>query len=70
MFLDGKSWLASRTIWGGVIATAAPIIGAALGVTITDADVQQTVTLATDGVAVIGGLLAIYGRVRATRVIR
>jgi lysozyme len=67
----GKPALASKAVWGGLIAVAAamlPIVGPALGL---DAAGQGHVleTLAALG-GVVGGLVAIWGRVAARTPIR
>lgn len=67
--MDSKSWLASKGVWGGIIAVAASIVGQLLGLTITEADVTQTVQHVSDLISAAGGLLAIYGRIKATKVI-
>lgn len=68
-----KPWFASITIWGAIIAIAAPPIGALLHTTIS-ADQQNTLAsllsqlganLQTLG-PVVGGIIAWIGRVRAT----
>lgn len=74
--MDGsKSWTGSAGVWGGVVAVAA---GGAnlLGYTISVADqaalassLNQMVTLVTSIVGIAGGIVAIYGRVKATKVI-
>jgi len=56
---DGKGILQSKTVWGSalaVLATLAQIAGY---------DIGDTNGLAEQVVAVIGGLLAIYGRITA-----
>jgi lysozyme len=68
---DGKPALASKAVWGGLIAVAAallPVVGPALGL---DAAGQGHVleTLAALG-GVVGGLVAIWGRFAARVPIR
>lgn len=70
-----KSWYASTTIWGGVVAAVAGMAGI-FGYSITPADqaalsdsIGQVVALVTSVSALGGGLLAIWGRVRASKVI-
>lgn len=58
--MDTKSALTSVTIWGAIISVLASIAKAA------GFDIGETDGLAESFVAVIGGLMAIYGRVRAT----
>ena len=64
-----KSWTESLGVWGGVIAMVVPAIGAALHMNITPGDVQSAIDLATQIIGGIGGLIAIYGRVTATKTI-
>jgi len=58
--MDTKSALTSVTIWGAVISILASVARAA------GFDVGDTNGLAESVVAVLGGLMAIYGRIRAT----
>jgi len=58
--MDTKSALTSVTIWGAIISVLASISKAA------GFDIGGTDGLAESVVAVIGGLMAIYGRFRAT----
>lgn len=65
--MDGiKQWYQSKAVWGGVIAIVASLVQL-MGYRISD-DLQgdladQAVTLA----GVVGGLVAIWGRIAATR---
>ena len=70
-----KAWYASTTIWGGVVAAVAGMAGI-FGYSITPADqaalsdsIGQVVALVTSVSALGGGLLAIWGRVRASKTI-
>jgi uncharacterized membrane protein len=59
-----KPWWQSKTVWGGLVAVGAGIAGL-FGL---DLDAQAQGALAEHGVAIasaIGGLLAVYGRVKA-----
>lgn len=63
---DVKPWYLSKSIWGGVLALLAGVFNLA------DSDVTQLTSLVdaaathmTALVSVAGGLLAIYGRVKA-----
>jgi hypothetical protein len=58
-----KPWWASRAIWGGLAAMVAGI-GMMLGIDINAAELTDA--LASLG-AVVGGLLAVGGRVAATK---
>ncbi len=62
-----KSWYQSTGVWGGIIAVAAPIIASIFHVTISSEDTLQIVNILTAAADLVGGALAIYGRVRATR---
>ncbi|MCB1377968.1 MAG: hypothetical protein KDK89_06330 [Alphaproteobacteria bacterium] len=63
---DVKSFFASKTIWGGFIALIASA-AAIWGYSITPADQAQIVELITGIGGIIGGVLAIYGRIVATK---
>ena len=61
-----KAWYMSRTVWGGLIAVAAPLVELA-GLSVS-ADMQAD--LADKAVALagaIGGIVAIWGRLSATK---
>lgn len=61
-----KSIWASTTVWGGIVALLAGIV-AIFGVTISEAD-QSILAEALLGISsAIGGIIAIWGRVRATK---
>ena len=67
--IDDKSWYASRTIWGGIVALGGALAGL-FGLTLGPAE-GETLTLAlTDAATAIGAVLAILGRLDATRTIR
>ena len=69
----GKWWAQSKTIWGAIItavATVAPLLGPVIGVdlpgeVVKDAG-EQTVNAVQAVVGLIGTLLTIYGRLKAT----
>lgn len=63
---DVKSVFASKTIWGGIIALVASV-AAIWGYAITPVDQAQIVELITGIGGIIGSVLAIYGRIVATR---
>ena len=65
-----KTALASKTVWGGIIAVSAGLLGM-LGYTI-DAAAQAEIAsdafnIYTAVVSVVGGVLAIYGRIKASK---
>lgn len=61
---ETKHWWASKAVWGGVLAILAGLLGY-FGYSVSAED-QETLalTLASIGSGV-GGVLAIYGRIRA-----
>lgn len=66
---ETKAWWQSRTVWAGLVALFAGVAGM-VGYVI-DSDMQESiVALATGIVSGIGGLLAIYGRIKASKQIK
>jgi len=65
MNLDFKCWYQSRTIWGALIALGSGI-AALYGYHITPQDQQTLIELLSGITTSIGGLIALYGRFRAT----
>jgi hypothetical protein len=63
---DVKSIFASKTVWGGLIAVAAALLGL-FGYTITPADQVAVVEAVAAIGSAVGGVLAIYGRIVATK---
>jgi len=67
--MDNKAWYTSKAVWGGLVAIGAAVAGG-FGVVI-DTDTQgQMADLIVVGVGAIGGLLAIYGRIKAEKPIK
>lgn len=62
-------WYQSQAIWGGIVATAAPVLGL-LGYALSPEDVQAAATALVAIASGIGGVLAIYGRLTTTRPIK
>jgi hypothetical protein len=63
---DVKTLTQSKTFWGAVIALVAAAFS--LGhYTLSDADAQQAVDLISGIASAVGGLVAIYGRVVASK---
>ena len=56
--VDKKPWYLSKAIWGGVTAVIATTTGIMI-------DPSLAIGLATNVIAVIGGLVSIWGRVVA-----
>ena len=63
---DFKSLLASKTFWGGVIALLAGVLGI-FGYTLSADDQQALIDLGVGIAASIGGVIAIWGRVKASK---
>lgn len=63
---EGKPWWQSRAVWGGLVAAFAGV-GAVFGLEVNEAEALEVAMAAS---AAFGGLLAVYGRVKATRPIR
>ncbi|QDP59291.1 MAG: hypothetical protein Tp136SUR676911_30 [Prokaryotic dsDNA virus sp.] len=63
---DSKKWYQSKSVWGGIVALLAVLLGA-FGYSITGDDQS----LLIDSLSIIGGavgsLVAIYGRVKASK---
>ena len=63
---DVKSWLASKTIWGAVIAVVSGVSGI-LGHNIAAPEQAVLVDSLTAIGTALGGILAVYGRVKAEK---
>lgn len=66
---DVKNWYQSKSIWGGIITVLAVLLGA-FGYTLTGDDQAALVEIVSAIVGAIGGLLAIYGRVKASKTVK
>lgn len=67
ILIEGKPWYASRGVWGGIVSAVAGVSTIALGVEWTDTDQSQLVELAMGLAPLVGGVVAIVGRVYAKR---
>lgn len=74
---DTKGWWQSMTIWGTLLTamtTVLPLLGVALGISITPElaeEIGQNVVLVIQGVGgLIGTLMALFGRARATALLQ
>ncbi|MBO6814636.1 MAG: hypothetical protein JJ891_07235 [Rhizobiaceae bacterium] len=67
--VDEKNWYESRTIWGALMAVTASFAGMA-GVTIDTMTQGELVEAIIQLVGGAGALLAVYGRLAATNIIR
>lgn len=61
-----KGMLSSKGVWGGIIVVLSALLGA-FGYTIGLEDQQALVDAVSQLGAMIGGVLAIYGRITATK---
>jgi hypothetical protein len=64
--LDVKPWYQSKTVWGALIAIAAPLLGRA-GLEVGGAEQAEIADALTTLACTVGGLLALYGRLTATK---
>ena len=65
---DEKKWFASKGVWGGIVAVLAGIL-ALFGFSVSPAEQANVVELASGLAASIGGAIAIWGRIVATKAI-
>ena len=63
---DVKSLMSSKTAWGAIIAILAGVAGI-FGYSIASPDQVEIVNIASSIASSLGGLIAIYGRVKATK---
>ena len=63
---DVKTFFGSKTIWGGIITFGAGV-AALLGYAVSDDDQTRIVELITGAVGVFGAVVAIYGRIVASK---
>jgi uncharacterized membrane protein len=66
---SSKSFFASSTVWGGLVALIAAVLGA-FGYGFAEADQAQAAEWITTIAGGLGGIVAIIGRVRASKRIR
>jgi hypothetical protein len=64
--LDVKPWYQSKTVWGALIAIASPLLGRA-GLEVGGAEQAEIADALTTLAGTVGGLLALYGRLTATK---
>ena len=62
---DTKSFFQSTGIWGGLVSLVGGVSFA--GYSLTAEDAASAMSLMQGIVAAVGGLIAIYGRVKATK---
>ena len=61
-----KNFFASKTIWGALLAVTAGVLSMA-GYTVSPEDQASLLELVAGGGSLIGGALALYGRIKATK---
>lgn len=66
--MDTKRWFQSKTIWGAIVAFVASGLRL-LGIDVTDLASPQLVDQILNVVSLVGTLVAIYGRIRASKFI-
>jgi hypothetical protein len=64
--LEMKPWYQSKTVWGALIAIAAPLLGHA-GLQVGGTEQAEIADALTAFAGTVGGLLALYGRLTATK---
>lgn len=64
--MDSKAWYTSKAIWGGIVAIVAALSSAIFGITLGAEDQEALVNVIATVAGAFGGLLAIYGRVKAS----
>jgi hypothetical protein len=63
---DNKAWYSSKTVWGGLIAVGAAIAGS-FGIDVDAATQGEIADYIVVGVGAIGGIVAIIGRLQASK---
>jgi hypothetical protein len=66
---QNKPWYLSKTVWGGLVAVGASALGF-FGYSVDAGTQDQLSDALVMGATAIGGVLAIYGRVKATKKIK
>lgn len=64
--METKKWYESKTMWAGLAVFGAGVAGM-FGYSFGEADQSNLVELVTSAIGIGGGLLALYGRVKATK---
>ena len=68
--MDQKTWYTSKTIWGGIV-TLLSVLLSVFGYDVSAEDQAQLsnliISIVTVVAGAVGGILAIVGRIKATR---
>ena len=64
--LEMKPWYQSKTVWGALIAIGSPLLRH-VGFDLGSAEEEQLADALTTLAGTLGGLLALYGRLSATK---
>ncbi|WP_201353807.1 hypothetical protein [Hydrogenimonas urashimensis] len=64
-----KPWYQSKGVWGGIVSILAIVLGV-FGYTVSPEDQQAIVVALTSVGATVGSVVAIYGRIKATKRVR
>ena len=64
--VDMKAWWQSRAVWGGLVAALAGI-GGLFGLNLDEVSQGMVIDAVVQLATVVGALLAVIGRVRATK---
>ena len=67
---NSKKWWQSKAVWGGLIAAGSAVAGLLFDVYIDEATQAQVVDLVLVVAGGAGGLLAIFGRIKANKGIK
>jgi ABC-type antimicrobial peptide transport system permease subunit len=71
--MDSKAWYASKGVWGGIVGVLAgglALLGHALSAETQATLVDNAVAIGTGVATIIGGAVAIYGRLKADKIIK
>ena len=67
--MERKHFLASKGVWGGIIAVLPPALSI-VGVDLSPEEAQGIAGHVDAIISAVGGLLAIYGRVTASKALK
>ncbi len=67
--MDMKNWYESKAVWGGIVAAGASLAGL-FGLDLPDGVGPDLTEALTALAGAIGGVLAVYGRIRADKRLR